>query len=400
MKRIYKNTDLNFPISLLPVTENEELVVKFFTRSDKQFIQKTNDDIVDNHIMLAWSELETLDEGVLNIWTLVSSHDSNLDDNSYDVAEISNTPYYIVTNQKSEWDDDIANTILNNYYTKSEVDEKLSNLDVDVDLSQYALQSDLLELSGGVIDNEAVIAAALTELKETKLNKTEVPSLDGYATESWVTEQINNVDVSDELQNYYTKDEVDEAIKNADIDLTGYATEEWVDGRGFARKVLLTQAEYDALVEKDKNTIYIITDATDDGADVDLTNYYTKDEVDNKVANVKVDLTGYATESWVENKGYITGVDLSNYATESWVSEQLADIEVDVDLTGYATEEWVEDKDYINHVALTQAEYEAITPQENTMYIITDILDEWCGTQAEFDALPTKNPDTTYYITE
>ena len=512
MKRIYKNTDLNFPISLLPVTENEELVVKFFTRSDKQFIQKTNDDIVDNHIMLAWSELETLDEGVLNIWTLVSSHDSNLDDNSYDVAEISNTPYYIVTNQKSEWDDDIANTILNNYYTKSEVDEKLSNLDVDVDLSQYALQSDLLELSGGVIDNEAVIAAALTELKETKLDKTEVPSLDGYATESWVTEQINNVDVSDELQNYYTKDEVDEAIKNAVVDLTGYATESWVneqiekidvtdqldnyytkdevdnaieesevDLTGFCYKQILTQAEYDALEKKDPQTIYIISDAPSTGGDtiitgadiailkynhqtnvfdgdfnatleaikdttkpfaiylpfgtseylqasyimpagtqiyaisdiysssrivhyifcinadgsytkqeenialgggssgnVDLTNYYTKSEVDEAIQNVEVDLTDYYTKDEVDDK-------VAN---------------VTIDLTGYATEQWVEDKDYINHVAITKEEYDAITPEENTMYIITDILDEWVGTQAEFDALPTKNPDTTYYITE
>lgn len=33
--------------------------------------------------------------------------------------------------------------------------------------------------------------------------------------------------------------------------------------------------------------------------DVDLTNYYTKTEVDGLLENVTVDLTGYATESWV-----------------------------------------------------------------------------------------------------
>lgn len=33
--------------------------------------------------------------------------------------------------------------------------------------------------------------------------------------------------------------------------------------------------------------------------DVDLTNYYTKGEVDGLLENVTVDLTGYATESWV-----------------------------------------------------------------------------------------------------
>lgn len=377
MKRIYKNTDLNFPISLLPAVDGEQLIVKFFTRSDKQYIQKTNDDVVDGHILLTWSELATLDEGILNVWTLISTHDSNVDDNSFDVAEISNTPYYIVTNQKSEWDDDIANTFLNNYYTKLEIDEMLG--DVDIDLSDYALQSDLLALSGGVIDNEAVIAAALTELKETKLDKTEVPSFEGYATEEWVTEQINNVDVSDELQNYYTKSEVDEAIQNVEVDLTGYATEEWVDGRGFARKILLTQAEFDQLEVKDKDTIYIITDApSGDSGNVDLSDYYTKDEVDTAIQNVEVDLT--------------------DYYTKGEVNEALQN--VTVDLTGYATEEWVENKDYVNHVAVTKAEYDALVPEENTMYIITDVLDEWVGTQAEYDALETKNPDTTYYITD
>lgn len=39
-------------------------------------------------------------------------------------------------------------------------------------------------------------------------------------------------------------------------------------------------------------------------------------------------------------------VDLSNYYTKPEINEMLEDIEVDVDLTGYATEQWVEDKTY------------------------------------------------------
>jgi hypothetical protein len=35
---------------------------------------------------------------------------------------------------------------------------------------------------------------------------------------------------------------------------------------------------------------------------IDLSDYYTKSEVDDKVANVKVDLTGYATEKYVDDK--------------------------------------------------------------------------------------------------
>ena len=48
-----------------------------------------------------------------------------------------------------------------------------------------------------------------------------------------------------------------------------------------------------------------------------LADYYTKSEVDDKVANVKVDLTGYATETWVKNQGYITGYTLPSDVVRS-----------------------------------------------------------------------------------
>ena len=65
-----------------------------------------------------------------------------------------------------------------------------------------------------------------------------------------------------------------------DVDLDGYATEKWVEAKG----------------------------------------YITSDEVPETP-----ELDGYATEEWVEDwvedKGYITseGVDLDGYATEEWV---------------------------------------------------------------------------------
>ena len=48
-----------------------------------------------------------------------------------------------------------------------------------------------------------------------------------------------------------------------------------------------------------------------------LADYYTKSEVDTKLANVKVDLTGYATETWVKNQGYITGYTLPSDVVRS-----------------------------------------------------------------------------------
>lgn len=37
------------------------------------------------------------------------------------------------------------------------------------------------------------------------------------------------------------------------------------------------------------------------GGNVDLSNYYTKEETDNLISNVEVDLTGYATEQYVNS---------------------------------------------------------------------------------------------------
>lgn len=60
--------------------------------------------------------------------------------------------------------------------------------------------------------------------------------------------------------------------------------------------------------------------------DVDLTNYYTKTEVDSLLENVTVDLSNYytasQTESAITSKGYITAAALTGYATENWVTTQ------------------------------------------------------------------------------
>ena len=70
-----------------------------------------------------------------------------------------------------------------------------------------------------------------------------------------------------------------------------------------SKTVELTQAEYDALVTKDPNTYYIITDATP----IDITNYYTKTDTDDLLDD-KLDVTAY------------TPTDLSNYYTKSETS--------------------------------------------------------------------------------
>lgn len=101
------------------------------------------------------------------------------------------------------------------------------------------------------------------------------------------------------------------------------------------------------------------------GGSVDLSNYYTKAQTDEKIAeaveNVSVDLTGYATEEYVQTE--ISKVD---------VSEQLKD---------YATEKYVDDRvaadtqstvHYVDNNFVTKEDWETIIPT-----FLTDIPSEY-----------------------
>lgn len=77
--------------------------------------------------------------------------------------------------------------------------------------------------------------------------------------------------------------------------------------------------------------------------DTDAENsYYTKTEVDEKLKNVSVDLTGYATETYVQEKIDaidIPETDLTNYYTKGQVDaaiDSAIDNIPDIDLSAYA----------------------------------------------------------------
>ena len=392
MIRVYKNTDLNFPIhKIVEVKDGNSLIVRFFTTNEYNYIERVDDDIVDGHIMLSWHDLVNLEQGVLNVWFLETTPDETLEDGDYDVATIQNTPYYIMSKKATLTGDTTMNDILNNYYTKPEIDRKFA----DIDLSDYYTKSEVDE----ALQNVEVDLTGYA--KKATVTQEEYDAMDYYDPDTIYI-------ITDAPIDYYTKLEIDDKLANIDVgdvtvDLTGYATEQWVSEQGYLTSV---PEEYVTAQE--------LTDQ----------NYATEKWVEDKGYITGVDLSNYATEQWVSEQGYITSVpedyiteselsdELSNkadkseiptldgYATEQWVSDQLADVEVDVDLTGYATEEWIKEQDYTRQQLLTEAEYEAITPEENVMYIITDVADEWIGTQAEYDALPTKHPDTTYFIIE
>lgn len=85
-----------------------------------------------------------------------------------------------------------------------------------------------------------------------------------------------------------------------DVDLTGYATEQWVKDQNYTTD--------NWVLEQD---------------------YVTDEKLDEKLADIEVDLTGYATEQWVDDKNYLKEIP-DNYVTDEKLDEKLADIEVSV----------------------------------------------------------------------
>ena len=119
-----------------------------------------------------------------------------------------------------------VNTVLIDYATKTYVDEAVAGVDVTEQLASYVKTSDLEANYYTRTDTEQRVSNIL----------------EGYATKDDVANAIDSA----ELDNYYKKDEtyssseIDEKVANVKVDLTGYATESYVDTKAGALSSSIT----------------------------------------------------------------------------------------------------------------------------------------------------------------
>ena len=269
--------------------------------------------------------------------------------------------------------------------------------------------------------------------------KTDIPSLNGYATEEWVTSK-KYLTSHQSLEDYYTKTEVDtklKAISGGTVDLSEYYTKVESDDK-YALKTSIPTLNGYATEQWVENKGYLTShqSLTDYAKKAELTNYYTKVESDDKYALSSdiPSLNGYATEQWVTDKGYLTThQSLEDYAKKTDLSTKadkehthlLKDItdyvapnlsiyakKTDIpSLNGYATEQWVTDKGYLTtHQSLTDYAKKAELKTINGSSLIGsgdiqiegggDGINKWEGTRAEYNALSAYDENTLYVITD
>lgn len=146
---------------------------------------------------------------------------------------------------------------LSNYVTKTELNSKGYITEIP---SEYVTESEL--------SNKGYITGIPSEyITETELNNK------GYAT----TEALNG------KQEKLTSGDNIKTINGQSILGKGNITIEGGNGNGNANIVELTQAEYDALVEKEEGTIYIITDAPA----IDISQFATKTDLSNALGDIE-----------------------------------------------------------------------------------------------------------------
>ena len=171
--------------------------------------------------------------------------------------------------------------------TKQELQAELDALDINIDLSSYATKEEL---------TNAINSIDLSSYAK----KTEIPSLDGYAKTSDIPS----------LEGYVTEEQ---------LEAKGYLTEHQ-DLSDYALKTEIPSLEGLATTEYVDNAIANVPSGGDGSGNVDLSNYYTKDEtyskteVDTLVANSgDSSVPMLSMEDWIElNTQYDENVNFQN----------------------------------------------------------------------------------------
>lgn len=272
MKRIYKNNDLAFNLTINNFPINKDLInsieFKFYTLNQSNYILKTQDDIdVYNQVILEWSELRKLEEGVLFYDYNVSLKNEEMNDGTEDTVNKIMTNYYIVTgNETIDINSDMAN-----YYTKDEIDDLIANVEGgEVDLTKYYTKSQIdIKLNGYVQDDV----------------------LGSYYTKNEVNDLIDNIEIPTGVTNfdstqYYTKTEVNNLIpKDYLTEIPSEFITETELNNSLSGYAKLTDIPTDYI--KSIPSEYITESELNDKGYLtqhqSLTNYYTKEEIDEKI---------------------------------------------------------------------------------------------------------------------
>lgn len=237
---------------------------------------------------------------------------------------------------------------LEDYYTKDEIDGKnyLTGIDaqatlyskdeINTKLADYAKSADVYskdEIDNFNFVNEYSLSQMVYSKEESDAKYlTSHQSLENYYTKDDIDEK-NFVDEYRLSQLVYSKDEVDSKVN---VDLSDYYTKDEITNLNFINEYKLSQMVYgkdDVYTKNEVNEkIGEIGDdktvkAYVDENKTDLTNYYTKDQIDDYHFATATEVENYAYSKEDSDAKYLTShQSLSNYYNKTEIDNKIARI--------------------------------------------------------------------------
>ena len=128
-----------------------------------------------------------------------------------------------------EYIETFVNGRLEGYITRKDFDELIKNIQIDPEQVRVIANEEITSALAVYSTTEEVNAAI-----EQAISSISIPSLEGYATEQFVTSKI-----------------AEAKLEGGDVDLTGYATEAWVNEQGFLTEHQDITGKQDVIIDLD-----------------------------------------------------------------------------------------------------------------------------------------------------
>lgn len=207
------------------------------------------------------------------------------------------------------------------------------------------------------------------------LRETRLSDIEEWVDSDYVQSRVN-FDIT--LDSAELLSMVDSDYIQARVDFTGYATEQWVEDKGYITDYAVSQGDVTQHEDALSITESQISDLKDYLTSADLSDYATEQWVVDQ---------GYATETWVGQRGYITDYtvtegDVTQHQSALSITEsQISDLQnylTSADLSSYATQQWVGEQGYITDYTVTQGDVtqhqSALSITENQISDLQDYL--------------------------
>ena len=317
----------------------------------------------DGHIHSNLSTLNKVTESKLREWNNKSNFSGNYNDltNKPTIPTVDVTKEYVDTQlltkanitdiptKVSELTNDSGylTVIPEEYVTDTELESKgyltehqdISNLATKAEVQTKADVNHIHSQYLTTIPTEYITETELADALSTKANTSDIPSLEGYATETYVNTKIAEASLGGEvdLSNYATKDELNTKANISHTHTVSEITNLVIPTVDVDKNYVDTQLATKANIEDIPVVPTKTSELTNDSGFITAipTEYITESELDTELstkANISdiPSLDGYATETFVTNKiaeaslGGGGEVDLSGYATKDELNSSLA----------------------------------------------------------------------------